>query len=177
LPLFIWINDMLISEMDGQGVKQSLELGCAFLLSAAIGLEREIRHKSAGLRTYSVVGTAAALFMLISKYGFMNVLAQDLVIVDPSRDAAQIVTSIGFVGAGLIFVREDPFGARCVSFPARRCPPNRSKVQSMIGLGKEEEAARVPKEKMTADIDRWLPGFWRERMFCVQPGSAGGKQI
>ena len=67
---------MLISEMDGQGVKQFLELGSAFFLSAAIGLEREIRHKSAGLRTYTVVGTAAALFLLISKYGFMNVLAR-----------------------------------------------------------------------------------------------------
>ena len=98
---------MLISEMDGQGVKQFLELGSAFLLSAAIGLEREIRHKSAGLRTYTVVGTAAALFLLISKYGFMNVLAKDLVVLDPSRVAAQIVTGIGFIGAGLIFVRED----------------------------------------------------------------------
>jgi hypothetical protein len=92
---------MLISEMDGQGVKQFLELGSAFLLSAAIGLEREIRHKSAGLRTYTVVGTAAALFLLISKYGFMNVLAKDLVVLDPSRVAAQIVTGIGFIGAGL----------------------------------------------------------------------------
>jgi len=98
---------MLISEMDGQGVKQFLELGSAFLLSAAIGLEREIRHKSAGLRTYTAVGTAAALFLLISKYGFMNVLAYDVVVLDPSRVAAQIVTGIGFIGAGLIFVRED----------------------------------------------------------------------
>jgi putative Mg2+ transporter-C (MgtC) family protein len=98
---------MLISEMDGQGVKQFLELGSAFVLSAAIGLEREIRHKSAGLRTYTVVGTAAALFLLISKYGFMNVLANGLVVLDPSRVAAQIVTGIGFIGAGLIFVRED----------------------------------------------------------------------
>jgi putative Mg2+ transporter-C (MgtC) family protein len=98
---------MLISEMDGQGVKQFLELGSAFLLSAAIGLEREIRHKSAGLRTYTVVGTAAALFLLISKYGFMNVLANGLVVLDPSRVAAQIVTGIGFIGAGLIFVHED----------------------------------------------------------------------
>ena len=98
---------MLISEMDGQGAKQFMELGTAFMLSAAIGLEREIRHKSAGLRTYTVVGTAAALFMLISKYGFMNVLANDRVVLDPSRVAAQIVTGIGFIGAGLIFVRED----------------------------------------------------------------------
>jgi putative Mg2+ transporter-C (MgtC) family protein len=81
--------------------------GSAFLLSAAIGLERKIRHKSAGLRTYTVVGTSAALFLLISKYGFTDVLVNDRVVLDPSRVAAQIVTGIGFIGAGLIFVRED----------------------------------------------------------------------
>src|ERR1700722_15958560 len=59
---------MQISEIDGQGVKQFIELASAFLLSGAIGLEREIRHKSAGLRAYTVVGTTAALFLLISKY-------------------------------------------------------------------------------------------------------------
>src|SRR5580693_10525121 len=98
---------MSISEVGGQGVKQFVERGTAFLLSAAIGLEREIRHKSAGLRTYTVVGTTAALFLLISKYGFMDVLANDRVVLDPSRVAAQIVTGIGFIGAGLIFVRGD----------------------------------------------------------------------
>jgi len=51
------------------------ELGLAFVLSALIGLEREIRHKSAGLRTYTLVGFAAALIMLVSKYGFDNILA------------------------------------------------------------------------------------------------------
>jgi len=50
---------MMIPGTDGQGVKQFLELGAAFLFSAAIGLEREIRHKSAGLRTETVVGTSA----------------------------------------------------------------------------------------------------------------------
>ena len=92
-------------QTDGQGIKQFLELGAAFLLSATIGLEREVRHKSAGLRTYTVVGTTAALFLLISKYGFMDVLSNDRVVLDPSRVAAQIVTGIGFIGAGLIFVR------------------------------------------------------------------------
>jgi putative Mg2+ transporter-C (MgtC) family protein len=58
------------------------------------------------LRTYTVAGTAAALFPAISKYGFMNVLANGLVVLDPSRVAAQIVTGVGFIGAGLIFVRE-----------------------------------------------------------------------
>src|SRR6204780_2516339 len=98
---------MLIPEMDGQGAEQFRELGTAFLLSAAIGLEREIRHKSAGLRTYTLVGTTAALFLLISKYGFMDVLANDRIVLDPSRVAAQIVTGIGFIGAGLIFVQGD----------------------------------------------------------------------
>lgn len=92
---------------DGQGVRQLVELGAAFMLSATVGLEREIRHKSAGLRTYTVVGTAAALFLLISKYGFMDVLANGRIVLDPSRVAAQIVTGIGFIGAGLIFVKGD----------------------------------------------------------------------
>lgn len=98
---------MQISEISGQGVKQFIELGSAFLLSAAIGLEREMRHKSAGLRTYTVVGTTAALFLLISKYGFTDVLAKDSVVLDPSRVAAQIVSGIGFIGGGLIFVQGD----------------------------------------------------------------------
>src|ERR1035441_10571021 len=115
---------MLISEMDGQGLKQFIELGSAFLLSAAIGLEREIRHKSAGLRTYTVVGTSAALFLLISKYGFMNVLGDGRVVLDPSRVAAQIVTGIGFIGAGLIFVR------RTGSKDLRPLPPSGSLQQS-----------------------------------------------
>ena len=90
----------MIAGSDGQSARQFIELGTAFLFSAAIGLEREIRHKSAGLRTDTVVGTAAALFMLISKYGFTNVLAEGRVVLDPSRVAAQIVTGIGFIGAG-----------------------------------------------------------------------------
>ena len=98
---------MRLSEPMGQGINQFVELGIAFLLSAAVGLEREIRHKSAGLRTYTVVGTAAALFLLISKYGFTDVLVTDRIVLDPSRVAAQIVTGIGFIGAGLIFVRDD----------------------------------------------------------------------
>ena len=76
-------------------------------LSALVGLEREIRQKSAGLRTYTLVGVSAALFMLISKYGFMDVLASGQVVVDPSRVAAQIVSGIGFIGGGVIFMRRD----------------------------------------------------------------------
>ncbi|MEU1389746.1 MULTISPECIES: MgtC/SapB family protein [unclassified Nonomuraea] len=90
----------------GQGWTQLGELGLALLLSAAIGLEREVRQKSAGLRTHTLVGFASALIMLVSKYGFADVLG-DHVTLDPSRVAAQIVSGIGFIGGGLIFVRRD----------------------------------------------------------------------
>jgi putative Mg2+ transporter-C (MgtC) family protein len=90
-----------------EGWVQAAELGLALLLSAAIGLEREIRQKSAGLRTYTLVGVGSALFILVSKYAFSDVLMPNQVIADPSRVAAQIVSGIGFLGAGLIFVRRD----------------------------------------------------------------------
>lgn len=90
----------------GQGWGQIAELGLAFALSAAIGLERELRQKNAGLRTHTLVGFAAALIMLVSKYGFGDVLTLGVVL-DPSRIAAQIVSGIGFIGGGLIFVRRD----------------------------------------------------------------------
>jgi putative Mg2+ transporter-C (MgtC) family protein len=89
----------------GQGSRQIVELFVAFGLTALIGLEREIKGKSAGLRTQTIVGTAAALILLVSKYGFSDVLAAGTVIVDPSRVAAQIVSGIGFLGAGIIIFR------------------------------------------------------------------------
>lgn len=59
------------------------------------------------MRTHTLVGVGAALFMLISKYGLSDVLKPGEVILDPSRVAAQIVTGVGFLEAGLIFVRSD----------------------------------------------------------------------
>jgi putative Mg2+ transporter-C (MgtC) family protein len=91
----------------GEGWTQLGELGLAFGLSALIGLEREIRQKSAGLRTHILVGVASALIMLVSKYGFTDVIVKNQIVLDPSRVAAQIVSGIGFLGAGLIFVRRD----------------------------------------------------------------------
>ncbi len=94
-------------DLTGQGWLQLEELILAFVLSAFVGLEREIRQKSAGLRTYTLVGVSAALFMLISKYGFMDVLESGRVVVDPSRVSAQVVSGIGFIGGGVIFMRRD----------------------------------------------------------------------
>jgi putative Mg2+ transporter-C (MgtC) family protein len=93
--------------LNGEGWRQAAELFLSLALSAAVGLEREIRQKNAGLRTHTLVGVGAALFMLVSKYGFTDVLQPRLVVLDPSRVAAQIVTGVGFLGAGLIFVRRD----------------------------------------------------------------------
>lgn len=97
----------VFGEPFGQGWRQIGELGVAFGLSAAIGLERELKQKAAGVRTYTVVGLAAALFVLISKYGFTDVLVPGQVVLDPSRVAAQIVSGLGFIGGGIIFVKRD----------------------------------------------------------------------
>jgi putative Mg2+ transporter-C (MgtC) family protein len=81
-------------------------LALALALSSVIGLEREVRQKSAGLRTYALVGTGSALFMLVSQYGFQGTFGAHVAL-DPSRVAAQIVSGIGFVGGGLIFVHRE----------------------------------------------------------------------
>ena len=101
------VSPLTGAPLGGQGWLQIGELGLALLLSACIGLEREIRQKNAGLRTHTLVGLGAALFMLVSKYGFSDVIETGRIILDPSRMAAQIVSGIGFIGAGLIFVRRD----------------------------------------------------------------------
>ena len=83
----------------------SLRLPCYSL--SLIGLEREFRAKSAGLRTHTLVGVAAALIMLVSKYGFGDTIISNAIVLDPSRVAAQIVSGIGFIGGGVIFVQRD----------------------------------------------------------------------
>jgi putative Mg2+ transporter-C (MgtC) family protein len=80
-------------------------LAVAFALSSVIGFERQLRQKSAGLRTHTLVGVGAAVFMLVSKFGFGDVVAAGKATLDPSRVAAQIVSGIGFIGAGVIFVK------------------------------------------------------------------------
>ena len=80
----------------------------AALLGALIGLERERLDRGAGLRTHTLVATAAALVMLVSSYGFANVVTADRTIaLDPSRIAAQVVSGIGFLGAGTIILRRN----------------------------------------------------------------------
>jgi putative Mg2+ transporter-C (MgtC) family protein len=75
-----------------------LRLFVAAALGGAIGLERELRERQAGLRTHLVVSVGSALFTLVSAYGFADFGSR----VDPTRIAAQIVSGIGFLGAGAI---------------------------------------------------------------------------
>jgi putative Mg2+ transporter-C (MgtC) family protein len=76
-----------------------LRLLVALALGAIVGLERERQERAAGLRTVTMVSLGSCLFTIIGAYGFANT--------DPSRVAAQIVTGIGFLGAGTIFLRKD----------------------------------------------------------------------
>jgi putative Mg2+ transporter-C (MgtC) family protein len=81
-----------------------LRLALAAALGAAIGLERELREREAGLRTHLLVSLGSALFTVVSAYGFHAFLSSgaNVVRADPTRIAAQIVTGIGFLGAGAI---------------------------------------------------------------------------
>src|SRR5216110_4065643 len=76
----------------------------AAALGAVLGLERELREREAGLRTHLLVSVGSALFTIVSAYGFREFLTsgQSVIRADPTRIAAQIVTGIGFLGAGAI---------------------------------------------------------------------------
>ncbi len=80
----------------------ALRLLVAALLCGAIGLERELRERAAGLRTHMLVGVGSALFTLVSAYAWGDFTFEGSVTFDPTRIAAQIVAGIGFLGAGVI---------------------------------------------------------------------------
>ena len=81
-----------------------LRLALAAALGGAVGVERELREREAGLRTHLLVALGSALFTIVSAYGFHAFLSSGASVVraDPTRIAAQIVTGIGFLGAGAI---------------------------------------------------------------------------
>lgn len=83
-----------------------LRLLAATAMGAAIGLEREYHAKEAGLRTHLLVALGSCLFMILSVYGFDFMLGREHVSFDPSRIAAQVVTGIGFIGAGTIIFQK-----------------------------------------------------------------------
>jgi putative Mg2+ transporter-C (MgtC) family protein len=77
-------------------VELGLRLAAGLVLGAIIGFERELHRQPAGFRTHSLVALGAALFTIVSAYAFVGPM------VDPTRIAAQIVSGIGFIGAGTI---------------------------------------------------------------------------
>ncbi|RFU44311.1 MgtC/SapB family protein [Paraburkholderia sp. DHOC27] len=83
----------------------TLRLVMAAILGSVIGFERERLSWAAGLRTHMLVAVGSALVMLVSAFGFADVLGQNAVVLDPSRMAAQVVSGIGFLGAGSILLR------------------------------------------------------------------------
>ena len=83
-----------------------LRIFCAAVLGGLIGLEREYRSKEAGFRTHFLVALGSALFMIVSAYGFDSVFLSEPHRWDVSRIAAQVVSGIGFIGAGTIIFRK-----------------------------------------------------------------------
>jgi putative Mg2+ transporter-C (MgtC) family protein len=79
----------------------------AAVLGGLVGLERERLEWAAGMRTHALVSLGSALFMVVSIFGFSDILNEQHVILDPSRVAAQVASGIGFIGAGTIIFRRE----------------------------------------------------------------------
>ena len=79
-----------------------IKMVLATVMGVIIGFERKSRNKGAGIRTHAIVSLASALMMIVSKYGFF-----DIVEYDAARVAAQVVSGIGFLGTGLIFIKNN----------------------------------------------------------------------
>ncbi|MBX6379393.1 MAG: MgtC/SapB family protein [Thermoflavifilum aggregans] len=85
-----------------------IRLVVAALLGSLVGLERQRLDWAAGLRTHMMVCVGSALVIIVSAYGFNDVLIKEKVVLDPSRVAAQVVSGIGFLGAGtILFLRHE----------------------------------------------------------------------
>lgn len=89
----------------------SLQMILAALCGGIIGFERKSKAKNAGIRTHALIALGASLAMIVSKYGFFNLqtITHSNWSVDPSRIAAQVISGIGFLGAGTIINRHDQF--------------------------------------------------------------------
>ena len=84
-----------------------LRLVVAAVLGGLVGLERERLEWAAGMRTHALVSLGSALFMVVSIFGFSDILNEQHVILDPSRVAAHVASGIGFIGAGTIIFRRE----------------------------------------------------------------------
>lgn len=92
----------MMSMMDGIPWDFVWRLSLAGVFGTIVGLDREYREKDAGFRTHFLVALGSALMMIVSQYGFAEALKHEGMSLDPSRIAAQVVSGIGFIGAGMI---------------------------------------------------------------------------
>ena len=98
--ILMWIYENIVLD------SYSIRMFAACFCGAIIGLERSRRQKDAGIRTHMIVALGSALIMIVSKYGFMDILQFEGLRADASRIASNVVTGVGFLGAGVIFVRD-----------------------------------------------------------------------
>ena len=98
--ILMWIYENIV--LDSYFIRMFAACFCG----AVIGLERSRRQKDAGIRTHMIVALGSALIMIVSKYGFMDILHFEGLRADASRIASNVVTGVGFLGAGVIFVRD-----------------------------------------------------------------------
>ncbi|MBE5907449.1 MAG: MgtC/SapB family protein [Lachnospiraceae bacterium] len=84
-----------------------IRLGLTCVCGLLVGIERTRQQKAAGMRTYLIVAIGACVYAIVSKYGFVDVVGKGAVHVDVSRVCSSIVSGVGFLGAGTIFMRED----------------------------------------------------------------------
>lgn len=99
------ITTELLPDLAENGV-YALRMILASFCGAFIGLERSRRQKDAGIRTHIMVALGSALTIIVSKYGFFDVVIYDGISLDASRIAASVTTGVSFLGAGVIFVRD-----------------------------------------------------------------------
>ena len=106
-------NDLLLGDLSlSMNIDFCIRMLLACICGAAIGVERSKHFKDAGVRTHVIVCVGAALVMIVSKYGFVDLELPDGSMfpgtrgADPARVAAQVVSGISFLGAGVIFKRE-----------------------------------------------------------------------
>ncbi len=84
-----------------------LRVVLAAVLGGVVGLERERLERAAGMRTHALVAAGSALIMIVSSFGFADILGTRDVTLDPSRVAAQVVSGVGFLGAGTIILHRE----------------------------------------------------------------------
>ena len=92
---------MIVSELE-----LLFRLVISMICGLAIGSERKNRLKEAGIRTHIIICLGSCLIMIVSKYGFMDLAVIEAIKIDPARLAAQVVSGIGFLGAGMILVKK-----------------------------------------------------------------------